>query len=176
LSDDKVFRTFLRTLHRRHWVVCAKPPFAGPQHVLHYLARYTHRVAISNHRLVSFADGKVTFRWKDYTHGNHQRLMTLTADEFLRRFLLHTLPHGFVRIRFFGFMANRRREVLLPVCGNLLRCGPQKEQPLPEPTPMDKRPAWLCPLCGCPMVVIEGLTAQQIYSELSRRSEYVDTS
>ena len=76
-------------------------------HMLHYLARYTHRVAISNHRLVSFADGKVTFRWKDYAHHNKQRLMTVTAEEFLRRFLLHVLPHGFVRIRFFGFLANR---------------------------------------------------------------------
>jgi len=90
-------------------VVYAKPPFGGPEHVLHYLARYTHRVAISNHRIVNIADGKVTFRWKDYAHKNKKRLMTVTAEEFLRRFLLHTLPRRFVRIRFFGFLANRRR-------------------------------------------------------------------
>jgi hypothetical protein len=92
-------------------VVYAKPPFGGPQHVLHYLARYTHRVAISNHRLVALTDGQVTFRWKDYAHHNNQRLMTVTAEEFLRRFLLHVLPHGFFRIRFFGFLANRRRKL-----------------------------------------------------------------
>jgi Putative transposase len=86
-------------------VLYAKPPFGGPQHVLHYLARYTHRVAISNHRLVGFANGKVTFRWKDYAHGNQHRLMTLTVEEFLRRFLLHTPPCSFVRIRFGGSTA-----------------------------------------------------------------------
>ena len=94
LAQAKIFRSFLRTLFRQDWVVYAKPPFGGPQHVLHYLARYTHRVAISNHRLVDFTDGKVTFRWKDYAHGNKRRLMTVTAEEFLRRFLLHTLPRG----------------------------------------------------------------------------------
>ena len=98
LAQDKAFCSFLRTLFRQDWVVYAKRPFGGPQHILHYLARYTHRVAISNHRLVSFANSKVTFRWKDYAHGGKHRLMTLTAEEFLRRFLLHTLPRGFVRI------------------------------------------------------------------------------
>jgi hypothetical protein len=102
LAGKKHFYAFLRTLFRKDWVVYAKPPFGGPAHVLQYLARYTHRVAISNHRIVNFADGKVTFGWKDYAHKNKQRLMTVTADEFLRRFLLHTLPHGFVRIRFCG--------------------------------------------------------------------------
>jgi hypothetical protein len=87
-------------------VVYAKRPFGGPQHVLQYLARYTHRVAISNHRIVDVADGRVTFRWKDYAHKGKQKLMTVTAEEFLRRFLLHTLPRGFVRIRFCGFLAN----------------------------------------------------------------------
>jgi hypothetical protein len=116
LTQRKTFHWFLRTLFRHGWVVYAKPPFGGPEHVLHYLARYTHRVAISNHRLVSLAEGKVTFRWKDYAHGNKKRLMTLTAEEFLRRFLLHVLPRGFVRIRFFGLLANRRRATLLPLC------------------------------------------------------------
>ena len=96
LRDPKLFRAFVRSLFREDWVVYAKPPFGGPQYVLHYLARYTHRVAISNHRLISFQNGQVRFRWKDYAHGSKQRIMTLGADEFLRRFLLHVLPKGFV--------------------------------------------------------------------------------
>lgn len=105
------------------WVVYAKPPFGGPEHVLHYLARYTHRVAISNHRLIQLADGQVTFRWKDYAHGNKKRKMTISANEFLQRFMLHVLPKGFVRIRFFGFLAHRRR-ALLPHCQQLLAAVP----------------------------------------------------
>jgi hypothetical protein len=100
----------------KDWVVYAKPPFGGPEHILRYLGRYTHRVAISNHRLISFANQKVTFRWRDSAHKNEQRLMTLSLDEFLRRFLLHLLPDGFVRIRHFGFLANRRRADFLPLC------------------------------------------------------------
>ena len=92
LSDPKAFHSFVRQLFRHRWVVDCKPPFGGPEYVLRYLGRYTHRVAISNHRLVSFADGNVTFRWKDRAHGNRERPMTLPADEFLRRFLLHLLP------------------------------------------------------------------------------------
>jgi hypothetical protein len=176
LADNKTLRSFLRTLHQKKWVVYAKPPFGGPQHVLHYLARYTHRVAISNHRLVSFTDGKVTFRCKDYAHGNRPRLMTLTTDEFLRRFLLHTLPRGFVRIRFFGFMANRRRKALLPVCMNLLEANSQLMPPSSEITPVEKKSTWLCPLCGGPMVVIQRLTAQQILMETFTQREHVDTS
>jgi hypothetical protein len=107
LSRPSRFRAFLRQLFRQDWVVYAKPPFGGPEYVLQYLARYTHRVAISNPRLVSLADGKVTFRWKDYAHGKKKSKMTLTADEFLRRFLLHVLPRGFVRIRHFGFLSAR---------------------------------------------------------------------
>jgi hypothetical protein len=97
LAAEKTFHAFLRPLFRQDWVVYAKRPFGGPDHVLHYLARYTHRVAISNHRIVNLADGNVTFRWKDYAHKNKKRLMTVTAEEFRRRFLLHTLPRGFVR-------------------------------------------------------------------------------
>jgi hypothetical protein len=166
LVDNKTFRSFSRTLHCHDWVVYAKPPYGGPQHVLNYLARYTHRVAISNHRLLSFADGKVTFRWKDYAHGNRPRLMTLTADEFLRRFPLHTLPRGFVRIRFFGSMANRRRTALLPVCRNLLEVNSQQGPPSSHTTPVEKQSTWLCPLCGGSMVVIQRLTAQQIFLSL----------
>ena len=98
---------WLRPLFRNDWVVYSKRPFGGAEHALRYLGRYTHRVAISNHRLVSFADGQVTFRWRDSAHNNEQKLMTLALDEFLRRFLLHVLPKGFVRIRHFGFLANR---------------------------------------------------------------------
>jgi hypothetical protein len=176
LAQDKAFRSFLRTLFRHDWVVYAKPPFGGAQHVLHYLARYTHRVAISNHRLVAFADGKVTFRWKDYAHGNQHRLMTLTAEEFLRRFLLHTLPRSFVRIRLFGFMANRRRAALLPLCENLLAPNPRPSPPSSETIQSGKPPAWPCPLCGGPMVVIERLSPQQILRESFRKKDIVDTS
>jgi hypothetical protein len=97
----------------RHW---SKPPFGGSDQVLRYLGAYTHRVAISNHRLVSFDGEKISFRFRDSAHGNKKRLMTLCADEFLRRFLLHVLPRGFVRIRHFGFLASRRRGALVPLC------------------------------------------------------------
>jgi hypothetical protein len=100
LQQQQAFASFLRPLFRQDWVVYLKPPFGSAQHVLRYLAGYTHRVAISNHRLLAFQRDQVTFRWKDYAHGNKQRMMTLSAQEFLRRFLLHVLPRGFVRISF----------------------------------------------------------------------------
>ena len=102
----------------------------GSEHVLQYLGRYTHRVVISNHRLVSFAEEKVTFRWRDSAHNNEQKLLTLSLDEFLRRFLLHVLPKGFVRIRNFGFLANRRRATLLPLCFHLLGSAPDRARHL----------------------------------------------
>ena len=120
LSNQRLFRAFVRSLYRVDWVVYSKKPFHGPQHVLQYLARYTHRVAISSHRLLSFCDGQVTFRWKDYAHGNKQKKMTVSVDEFLRRFLTHVLPRGFVRIRFFGFLSSRKRACLLPICRVLI--------------------------------------------------------
>jgi hypothetical protein len=120
LVQQKTFSAWLRLLFRKDWVVYTKRPFGGPEYVLHYLGRYTHRVAICNHRLVSFAEGKVTFRWRDSAHNNEQKLLTLSLDEFLKRFLLHLLPKGFVRIRNFGFLANRRRAALLPLCFQLL--------------------------------------------------------
>jgi hypothetical protein len=175
LADEGAVRSFLRTLHQHQWVVYAKPPFGGPNHVLNYLARYTHRVAISNHRLVSLSDGKVTFRWKDYADGNQQKQMTLSVEEFLRRFLLHTLPHGFVRIRFFGYMANRRRAGLLPICKNLVGPNPEAES-LSETSHAVKEPAWLCPHCSGPMVVIQRLTAQQLFWESLKRINVADTS
>ena len=114
LAEPRSFAKFLHALYQTKWVVYVKKPFGGPEHVLHYLARYTHRVAISNHRLIGMADGKVTFRWKDYAHGGKKRKMTLTAEEFIRRFLLHVLPKGLVRIRHYGWMATRCPRRSLP--------------------------------------------------------------
>ena len=158
LAQPKTFAAWLRPLFRKDWVVYAKRPFGGPEHVLRYLGRYTHRVAISNHRLVSFADGTVTFRWRDSAHNNEQKLLPLSVDEFLRRFLLHLLPQGFVRIRNFGFLANRRRATTLPLCFQLLGSTQAK----PEVTTASSSDAWLCPKCGGPMLVIERLTAAEI--------------
>jgi len=162
LAQPKTFAAWLRSLFRKDWVVYAKRPFGGPEYVLQYLGRYTHRVAISNHRLVSFIEGKVTFRWRDSAHNNEQKLMTLALDEFLRRFLLHLLPKGFVRIRNFGFLANRRRATLLPLCFHLLGATqePRAEQNLSSTR--DAHDLWRCPKCGGPMVVIERLTAAEI--------------
>jgi hypothetical protein len=160
LAQPKTFAAWLRPLFRKDWVVYSKPPFGGPEYVLQYLGRYTHRVAISNHRLVSFAEGKVTFRWRDSAHHNEQKLMTLSLDEFLRRFLLHVLPKGFVRIRNFGFLANRRRATLLPLCFHLLN-SPQQTEPALS-TANDANHPRLCPKCGGPMMAIERLTAAEI--------------
>jgi hypothetical protein len=120
LSDAGAFATYLAPAVEAEWVVYAKPPFGGAQQVLHYLGRYTHRVAISNNRLVSMQDGQVTFRWKDYKQGATQKTMTLTAEEFIRRFLLHILPDGLQHIRHYGFLANRYRETRLALCRQLL--------------------------------------------------------
>jgi hypothetical protein len=160
----------------RTGLVYAKRPFGGPEHVLHYLARYTHRVAISNHRIVNLADGKVTFRWKDYTHKGKQRLMTVTAEEFLRRFLLPTLPRGFVRIRFCGFLANRRRRELLPLCRRLLETCPLSCSTTPTTSESRTSCGWLCPRCGGTMTLIEKLTPQQIRHRSVERESIAHTS
>jgi hypothetical protein len=176
LAREKAFHAFLRPLFRQDWVVYAKRPFGGPEYVLHYLARYTHRVAISNHRLLSVADGKVSFRWKDYAHGGKQRKMTVTAEEFLRRFLLHVLPRGFVRIRFSGLLANRRRKQFLPLCNQLLRGDPQPRSETPESGETKPAAGWLCPHCGGPMMLIEKLTVQQIRRKSVDGKTLVDSS
>jgi hypothetical protein len=161
LAHPKVFSAWIRTLFRNDWHVYSKRPFGGAEHALCYLGHYTHRVAISNHRLVSLAD-QVTFRWRDSAHHNEHKLMSLALDEFLRRFLSHTLPKGFVRIRHFGLLANRQRATLLPLCYRLLDSG-QPSQSEPEASlAKQPRPLWLCPQCGGPMVVIGRLTAAQI--------------
>jgi Putative transposase/Transposase zinc-binding domain len=122
LQSPAEFAALLRAAAHRDWVVYAKRPFAGPAQVLTYLSRYTHRIAIANSRLVAMADGRVTFRWRDYAHGHQTRTMTLEAHEFLRRFLLHVLPTSFVRIRYFGLLANRQRAQLLNLCRSHLQC------------------------------------------------------
>ena len=130
--------------------------------MLRYLGAYTHRVAISNSRLVTLAGGNVTFRWRDSAHGNKKRLMTLTVDEFLRRFLLHLLPPGFVRIRNFGFLANRKRAALLPLCLQLLG-GSQEHTATPASPSADQTDSlWNCPVCGGTMRVVERLSAAQL--------------
>lgn len=151
LSDPKAFQAFVRQLFRHDWVVHCKPPFGGPEYVLRYLGRYTHRVAISNHRLVSFENGDVRFRWRDRAHGNIERIMTLPAEKFLRRFLFHLLPKGFVRIRSFGYLANRNRRTLLPLCFQCLQSAP--DTPTTEAQAADTSGLWKCPKCGGPMVV-----------------------
>src|SRR5215467_11147276 len=162
LAKPKIFAAWLRPLHRQDWVVYLKPPFGGPEYVLQYLGRYTHRVAISNHRLVSLIDGQVTFRWRDSAHGNKPELLPLSVNEFLSRFLLHILPQGFVRIRNFGFLANRRRTKLLPLCFQLLGATPEPLAEERASSTADTPDLYLCPKCGGPMKVIERLTAAEI--------------
>jgi hypothetical protein len=172
LAQKKAFSAFLRTLFREDWVVYAKKPFGGPEHVLHYLARYTHRVAISNHRIIDVTDTHVTFRWKDYAHHSKHRTMKLTHEEFLRRFLQHVLPRGFPRIRYFGLFANRRRGALLPLCRVLLSLPTP-----PVPTRQTAAPIlWVCPLCQGPMRVVERLTASELRWQQSRPVEHLDSS
>jgi hypothetical protein len=162
LAQPKIFAAWLRPLFRQDWVVYLKRPFGGPEYVLHYLGRYTHRVAISNHRLVSLTDGQVTFRWRDSAHHNEQKLLSLSVDEFLRRFLLHILPKGFVRIRNFGFLANRKRATLLPLCFQLSGSAQQPQAEQHASSTEDCPDLWRCPKCGGPMRVIERRTAAEI--------------
>lgn len=158
MADAKGFAEFVRKLHRHKWVVYTKPSFGGPEQVLRYLGRYTHRVAISNHRLVSFDGDQVTFRWRDYAHGNKKRKMMLSAEEFIRRFLLHVLPKGFVRIRHFGFMANYQRSASLDLCRQLLDMAPIVRCSETTSTASVR----LCPNCNGPITVIEKLNSAQI--------------
>lgn len=151
LQDPRGYAAYIRRARRHKWVVYAKKPFGGPQQVLDYLGRYTHRVAISNHRITKVADGKVTFSWRDY-RTKKLRLMTLDAEEFTRRFLQHVLPDGFVRIRHFGFLANRNRSSNIERARQLLAasCAPPCITPLDKNShPQAQEPApRLCPHCG----------------------------
>jgi Putative transposase/Transposase zinc-binding domain len=168
-SDRKQFAKLVGRLRRQDWVVYAKPAFGGPLQVLRYLGRYTHRVAISNHRLLAFDGERVTFRWRDYAHGNKSRAMTLDGVEFLRRFFLHILPKGFVRIRHFGFLANCFRTERLSLCRQLLSVVPPPPIPL---APSESASTWHCPRCGALMIVLTRLTPQ----ELSFRCTPFDSS
>jgi Putative transposase/Transposase zinc-binding domain len=140
LAHPVCFQEFVSSLHDKKWVVYAKPPFGGPEQVLRYLARYTHRVAISNGRLLSLEDGHVCFRWRDSQHHNQIKQMSLDAVEFIRRFLLHVLPSGFVKIRHFGFLSNRHRKAMVQRCRELLPPSPATPARIERAEP-------LCPVC-----------------------------
>jgi len=145
LNQPCGFSKFLRPLYRINWVVYSKAPFANPSRVLHYLGYYTHRIAISNQRLHSFQDGKVSFYWKDYAHNNRVSLMRLSAEEFIRRFLMHVLPAGFVRIRHYGIFANRHRAKNLSCCKQFFQ---QPETDLHQ-TSITIDSFQVCPKCRC---------------------------
>jgi Putative transposase len=160
LADRKAFLAYLAPLHDTEWVVYAKKPFGGPEQVLRYMARYTHRVAIANSRLVAIDHEGVSFKWKDYRVEGpaRNRVMTLAADEFIRRFLIHVLPTGFHRIRHYGLFANNRREQ------NIARARQLLNAPAPQPSPAatgngdpdnQKALPQPCPCCGGRMIVIE---------------------
>jgi hypothetical protein len=168
LNDPTAFANFLRPLQQAEWVVYAKPPFGGPVQVLEYLGRYTHRVAISNQRLVANDDASVCFRWKDYRHANRQKVMRLDAAEFLRRFLLHTLPPGFQRIRHYGLLSNRHRQDALACCRRLL--ATPVSQLLPSPADFRELYEHLtgaslkrCPRCGTGLLVVLEILPPQRY-------------
>ena len=179
LRDQSSFLDYLAPLREAEWVVYAKRPFAGPEQVLDYVGRYTHRVAISNNRLLDIAEGRVTFRYKDYRHEAQQKTMTLQADEFIRRFLLHVLPEGFQRIRYYGFLANRYREQKLAHCRELL--GMPSCEPSTSEAAKDYRQRyeeltgcslWQCPVCHQGrMLVIEILPRSP-----HRKTAITDTS
>jgi Putative transposase len=154
LTDRRLFLRHLAAVRKKRFVVYAKPPFSGPEAVLAYLSRYTHRVAISNRRLMTFDKTGVTFRYKDYRRDGpeRQRVMTLTPHEFIRRFLLHVLPRGFHRIRHYGLLASSARRVSIARARELLAVAPQPE-PIEAPKPLDYLPP--CPCCGGRMTIIE---------------------
>jgi len=165
LDDRKAFLRYLAPLRKKKWVVYAKKPFAGPQQVLDYVGRYTHRVAISNNRILNIEDGQVTFRYKDYRDGSQQKTMTLSADEFIRRFLLHVLPAGFHRIRYYGFLGNRYRKEKLQQCRHLLGMillEPGSSTEVAELDYRDRYQAltgsslWECPACHRGRMIIIG--------------------
>jgi hypothetical protein len=177
LRTRDAFLRHIAPIQKKDWVVYAKRPFAGPEQVLKYVARYTHRIAISNNRLLDIDDGKVQFRWKDYRNGHRQKTMTLGADEFIRRFLLHVLPDGFQRIRYFGFLANRYRAEKLALCRQLMQMSPPRAT---RKVSMDYRDRYevltgvslkTCPLCRSgTMVVIE------TFECAANRAPIMDTS
>jgi hypothetical protein len=172
LAVRATFDRFTLDLKDLKWVVYAKPPFASPAHAVKYLARYTHRVAIANGRILSFAEGRVTFRWRDSAHGNKQKTMTLDAVEFIRRFLMHVLPRGFVKIRHYGFLANGVRRGSIELCRSLL---PQV-LPATHTLPPDHRAIRrTCPACSAGRMVVIGIIAASQLQALNTDRE-VNTS
>lgn len=172
LQPAKAFDRFAFLLKSKDWVVYAKKPLGGPQHVIKYLAHYTHRVAISNGRLLRFENGQVTFRWRDSAHGNKQKVMTLDAVEFMRRFLLHVLPRGFVKIRHFGYLANRQRKHALHLCSTLLPSPPIAVETQPAPLSVRAIENRRCPYCQQDRLVpLARLSAAQL-----RARPLLDTS
>jgi hypothetical protein len=168
LEEPARFRQLVETLKEKNWVVYAKPPFGGPEVVLKYLARYTHRVAISNYRLIAIEDGKVHFYWKDYADGNQQKTMALDGVEFIRRFLLHVVPSGFRRIRYFGFLAHTHRAEKLELCRRLLKVGQTSDREPAAHLATDQGtikaavPPNLCPACNQGrLIVIEKIERQR---------------
>ena len=162
LADAPTFEAALAPLRNIEWIVYAKRPFAGPEQVLAYLARYTHRVAISNHRLTAVEEGRVTFTWRDYREDGRTKPMTLAADEFIRRFLLHVLPDGFQRIRHYGFLANGHRRAKLALIRKLLPAAAVEAKDMMRPSGQEQSDAEPkqpppCPCCGGRMVLIETL-------------------
>ena len=182
LAEPPQFARFLTPLYQKEWVVYAKPPFGGPEQVLKYLARYTYRVAISNDRIESIENGQVTFRYKDYAHGHRWRRMTLSAHEFLRRFLHHVLPKGFVRIRSFGFLANRGRDEQLARCRKLLGASqPTAAVPAAEQqnTSVPDDNVLRCPHCGQGVLEMVSQNPRPTVQVLVMRtylSQFVNTS
>jgi hypothetical protein len=151
LEDDNVWRTLANTLYAKDWYVYCKKPFKTSKSVLQYLGRYTHRVAISNHRILSIHDGKVSFKWRDYKNGAKEKIMTLAADEFIRRFLLHILPRGFTKIRHYGFLAPAVKGKKLAMCKKLTRAKCTAETKISAVDLMKKLTGMditLCPCCG----------------------------
>lgn len=179
------FERLVSAAVRTDWVVHIKRPFAGPEVVLKYLARYTHRVAISNSRLLDVEDGFVRFRYKDYTHDNRKRVMRLRASEFVRRFLLHVLPTGFVRIRYYGLLSNRCRQENLALCRELLGVEMSAQTESPEPiaqpeNPVPVTPTRVCPNCGARQMILIGQLSPLVGGETITLEvgvcETVDTS
>jgi hypothetical protein len=178
LAEHHAFAAYLTPLRKNEWVVYAKRPFAGPQAVLAYLSRYTHRVAIANSRLIACDDNGVTFRWKDYRAKGPERhkIMTLASDEFIRRFLIHVLPNGFHRIRHYGLFANGARAQNLARARELLGVSPTQGEPSdtdPDDPPMHSLP---CPCCGGRMIIIETFERSSVPRTRPSSPIRIDTS
>ena len=180
LRDRQAFDRHLDPVRNLKWVVYAKPPFAGPQQVVNYVGRYTHRGAISNHRIVDIEGGEVKFTWRDYRDNNRQKTMTLSADQFIGRFLLHVLPSGFQRIRYYGFLGNPHRKEKLEQCRQLLGMAPPTESSSIPVTPEDYRDRYErltgrslreCPVCHrghmIPVANLPGVSSSPVIEDTS---------